>query len=755
MDLRAAGLFDQCPDVIRTDATARENVDAVGRTFEQRFERGCAFKSRGCLSGGQYAGDAEIDQLLKGMERVGRDIERAVKDGLPVAALTDDRGATFDINPAIVMQHAEREARHTTFEQQVRITLHHGELGCAIAKSAIARSQHGDDGHIHGLHGLLHRGQRWCQAAKRQGRVQLDAIRAVPCGDEAIRDGRCADFEEDGTLRLRHDERADRIPVMSQESTSNGGFVAGALNFIERVGNALPDPMTLFFVGAVGIIIASHVAVQADWTVQKQVKVTDEAGQTEWMEEEVRPVSLATRDGFFWAIHSMVKNFTGFAPLGIVLTGMLGIGVADKTGAIGALLKAVMAVVPNVLLTPTMVFLGIMSSAGMDAGYVVLPPIAAVMYRAAGRSPLAGIAAVFAGVSAGFCANLAITGIDPMLAGFTQAAAQLFDADYQVAATCNWTFVIASTFLLTFVGWAVSAWFVEPRFGNRPAEEGGPMATTDEPDDATGLTTAELRGLIAAGVTAAVLLLTLLALINPPFGDARLIPRDMPFQGAGASFDRWVEVIVPIILVTFLFPGMAYGIAAGTIKNDRDIAKLMGQTMADMGPYIVLAFFAGQFVAYFTHSRLGEMLAITGGEALANANMPAWLLVIVFIGIVMLANLFIGSMSAKYAILAPVFVPMFMVGAKFSPELTQAAYRIGDSCSNTITPLNPYVIIILVFMQKYVPKAGIGTLVSMMLPYSIVFAIFWTIMLIVWMTIGIPLGPEGPLWYEGAAAGAP
>ena len=215
-------------------------------------------------------------------------------------------------------------------------------------------------------------------------------------------------------------------------------------------------------------------------------------------------------------------------------------------------------------------------------------------------------------------------------------------------------------------------------------------------------------------------------------------------------FPRWVSAIVPLLFLGFAIPGLAYGIAAGSIKSDRDAAKIMGETMAGMGPYIVLAFFAAQFVEYFRYSGLGEMLAIAGGGILAAAALPAPVLMIAFVGVVALANLFIGSMSAKYAFFAPVFVPMFMqVG--ISPELTQAAYRVGDSISNVITPLNPYVVIILVFLQRYVPKGGIGTLVALMIPYAVAFGIAWSILLVTWMLLGVPLGQGGPLTYDGPA----
>ena len=520
----------------------------------------------------------------------------------------------------------------------------------------------------------------------------------------------------------------------------------GVLDWIERIGNRLPDPMTLFIIGALAVVVISQIADSTGWQVEKTVLVNGVKTT-----ETVEAFGLLSRDGFFWAIESMVDNFVNFPPLGVVLVGMLGIGVAEKTGCIGAMLKAFMLITPQKLLTPSMVFIGVMSSMALDAGYVVLPPVAAALYKAVGRSPLVGLAAVFSGVAAGFSANLLPTGLDPLLAGFTQAGANILDQGYVVAATCNWWFMIASTIMLTFVGWAVTAFFVEPRYENKPADEGGPTPATAEDEEAKHLTPDEKNGLKWTAVVLTLTLVVVGALIFVPGAPLHTFkmpdpvdpnttiladlwqpssPDEAPPANAlvrndgtvlvpsAAPFSRWVVTIVPLLFIIFLMPGVAYGIATGAVKADKDTAKLMANTMADMGPYIVLAFFAGQFVAYFAESHLGEMLAITGGSALAASGLPTWALIAAFIVVVMLANLFIGSASGKYAFLAPVFVPMFMqVG--ISPELTQAAYRVGDSCSNTIAPLNPYIIIILVFMQRYVPKAGIGTLVSLMLPYTI------------------------------------
>jgi aminobenzoyl-glutamate transport protein len=454
--------------------------------------------------------------------------------------------------------------------------------------------------------------------------------------------------------------------------------------------------------------------------------------------KELRPQSLLTSEGLFWLLSKLVENFMNFAPLGVVLVGMLGIGVAERVGLLGAVLKAFMMVVPGRLLTPAMVFLGIMSSLGIDAGYVVLPPLAAALYKAAGRSPLAGLAAVFAGVAAGFNANLFITGLDPMLAELTKKGAQVVDAGYAVNPACNWWFMIASTILITLSGWLVTARFVERRLASKSAEEGGPALATAEELAQQRLTTRELAALLFAALV---------------FGGAVTVfvwsyrTEGSALYGAGEHFQRWAEAIVPMLFLLFLLPALAYGLVMGKVKGDKSVAKLLIESIAAMAPIIVLAFFAAQFIEAFKFSGLDRMLAEWGGQYLGQAEMSKPLLVIAFIGVTIVFNLFIGSMSAKYTMFAPIFVPMFML-VGISPELTQAAYRVGDSVSNTITPLNPYLIIILVFMRRFVPKAGMGTLIATMLPYTIAFTIVWVALLVVWMLLGQPLGPDGALAYR-------
>lgn len=524
------------------------------------------------------------------------------------------------------------------------------------------------------------------------------------------------------------------------------GLAGRLLNTVEWAGNKLPDPVTLFVIGALLVPVVSQILYETGWEVPKLTPQTVD-GEVVLAEsdESYRAVPMLTSDNLYGLLKGMVTNFIEFPPLGVVLAGMLGIGVAERSGLVAALLKACMRVTPLKLLTPMMVFLGIMSSAGSDAGYVVLPPVAALLYLSVGRSPLAGIAAVFAGVSAGFCANLAITVLDPVLAEFSTDAARIVDPDYTVGAQSNWWFAAGSTVFLTLIAWAVTAWYVEPRLNARRADQGGPDLSLEN-DGSHDLTADDKKGLIYAGVAFAFFSL----LVGLLIGTEGAMLYDTEPDGKAI---RWVQAIVPLMFFAFLIPALAFGFAAGSIKNDKDVAKMMTEAMAAMAPIIVLAFFAGQFIAWFEDSNLGAMFAITGGRAIAESGLPAWAILTGFVLLVSVLNLFVGSMSAKYSLLAPVFIPMFMIGANFSPELTQAAYRVGDSCTNIITPLNAYLIIILVFVQKYDKQAGMGTMIALMLPYTVVFLVTWTAILLAWVSFGIPLGPEGPLEYVPSAGG--
>lgn len=534
----------------------------------------------------------------------------------------------------------------------------------------------------------------------------------------------------------------------------------GILDRIERIGNALPDPMTLFVLLTVLVFGLSWIVAATGHTSELRLEGTEAPLAS------ASAVNLASQEGFRWLIDNLITIFTGFAPLGLVLVAAIGISIADRSGLIAAGLKLILLVVPRALLTPATFFAGVMSSMAVDAGYIVLPPLAAAVYKAVGRSPLVGLAAVFAGVAAGFNANLFVTGLDPLLSGLTQAGAQILDPAHVVNPACNWYFMIVSTFLVTGVGWGVTHWIVEPRLlskspadggppragdgggGDDGADDGGAAADAAEDDvDALRLSPVEWRALgwaaLAGLVTGAVLVVSYYA----PWGFLH-DPEGSIGTGPGqALFPTVIRNIVPLLLILFIVPGLVYGVAAGSIRSDRDVVRMMSEYMGALGNYIVLAFFAAVFVAAFGHSELGRMLAIEGGLILREADLSPTLLMVGFIFLIAFLNLFVGSMSAKWAMLAPVFVPMLMATG-VSPELTQVAYRIGDSVTNSITPLNSYLIIVLAYMQQFAKRAGMGSLIALMLPYSVALLIAWTIMLAVWIGLGLPLGIEGPLTYD-------
>lgn len=540
------------------------------------------------------------------------------------------------------------------------------------------------------------------------------------------------------------------------------------LDIIEWSGNKLPDPAMLFVWASAIVITVSAIAVAFDWSVQpvrpeavthevvdpasgdvRQEPVLDDRGrkQVRLVEvgEPIRARSLVTSDSIFWMLKSMVKNFVEFAPLGVVLVTMLGVGVAERAGLIGSLLKAIMLVMPRQLLTPALVLLGIQSSMGADAGYVVLPPIAALLFKSVGRSPLAGIAAVFSGISAGFSANILVTSLDPLLSGLTQTGARVIEPGYEVNAACNWWFLIASTCMLTLLGWAVTEFFVEPRLARRTPEDGGPALAGTANLGAERLSRGESRALAWSMGVLGLAIAGIITLIyipgSPIYGDGQPDSRS----------PRWIIAIVPIIFFLFLIPGIVYGMSVGTIRGGKDVAKLMSESIASTAPVIVLAFFAGQFIAYFKYSQLDQLLAYSLGKLLAESGLSPLLLLGAFVLMVMVLNVLVSSASAKWTLLAPVFVPIFML-LQLSPELTQAAYRVADSCTNVVTPLNAYLVLILAACRTHAPRSGTGTIISMMTPYSIVFAVVWTVFLLGWAAIGFDLGPGGGLEYAPPAA---
>lgn len=513
------------------------------------------------------------------------------------------------------------------------------------------------------------------------------------------------------------------------------GFFQKFLDFVEWLGNKLPHPVTLFAILAGLTLIGSWIFSALDVSVEHPGE-----------EGTVAVTNLLSAEGINYIFLNMTDNFINFAPLGVVLVTMLGIGVAEHSGLISAALRGFVLSIPKSLITAGLVFAGIMSSLASDAGYVVLPPLGAVIYLALGRHPLAGLAAAFAGVSAGFSANLFLSGTDAMLAELSIAAAETIDPAYAetMNVAMNWYFIAASVFVLTLVGWFVSDKIVEPRLGKFSLGAG--VDTDEEEEDYMApLTKLEKRGLLLAFISVIIGLILAASLVAFP---------DSPMRGDEGSYldtiiqSPFMDALVPIIAILFFIPGLVYGIVTRSIRNDKDVANQMTKTMAGMGMFIVLAFTAGQFVAYFNESNLGLVIGVYGADLLENLNLTGIPLIVGFVLVTAFINLFIGSASAKWAMMAPIFVPI-MMQLGYSPELTTMAYRVADSSTNIITPLMTYFAIIIAFAQKYDRNIGIGTLISVMLPYSIFFLVIWSLMLIVWMLIGIPLGPNAPIHYPG------
>jgi aminobenzoyl-glutamate transport protein len=427
----------------------------------------------------------------------------------------------------------------------------------------------------------------------------------------------------------------------------------------------------------------------------------------------------------------LVTNFTGFAPLGTVLVALLGIGIAEGSGLIGSLLRMLVLNSPKKLLTMVIVFSGVMSNAASEVGYVLLVPLSAVIFLSVGRHPIAGLAAAFAGVSGGYSANLLIGTIDPLLAGLSQEAARIIDPAYEVNPACNYYFMFASTFFITAIGTWVTEKVVEPRLG--------PYTGTEKADELQRLSPDEKRGVKYAG-------LAILVLVGLILGG--LIPADGYLRDAETGSilkSPFMSGVVVIIFFAAALAGIAYGIGAKTIKSDADVMKGMAKSMETLGSYIVLVFFAAQFVAFFNWTNLGLISAIKGAQFLQGIGADGIPLMISFILVSAVINLVMGSASAKWAIMAPVFIPMFML-LGYSPEYTQVAYRIGDSVTNVISPMMSYFALIVAFIQRYDKNAGIGTIVSTMIPYSIVFLITWTILLIIWILVELPLGPGSNIY---------
>lgn len=506
--------------------------------------------------------------------------------------------------------------------------------------------------------------------------------------------------------------------------------ISRALDLVERVGNRLPDPVLIFLWLILAVIVLSVIGAFAGWEVVNPVS-----------KQTIRATSLLSSANLERLFVEMPRTLTGFAPLGYVLLVMLGAGIAERTGLAGAAMRAAVAKAPASWLTPLVVFVSVMANQAGDAAFVVMIPLAGALFAAAGRHPIVGIAASFAGVAGGFSANLLPGQLDALLLGITEPAAQLLVPGWKMNIAGNWYFIIGMTLIMVPLGWYITDRVVAPRFGAWT-----PTADTPIHEVGTELTAAERRGLRAAGM-AGLVVVALFALLAWPgawfaaAGNAPLFNEQAGAAGVYAqALQPLLQSMVAAFFLLFLVTGIAYGRAAGVNKNHRDEIRMISDGMASMSYYIVMAFVAAHFVALFNWSNLGLILAINGAETLGRLSLPPALLVGAIVLMSANINLVIGSASAKWGMLAPVLVPMLML-LGISPEMTTAAFRMGDSVTNPVTPLLVYFPLVLVFCQRWIPRFGIGTLVAAMLPYSLAFLLSGLLMTMAWVAFELPVGP--------------
>lgn len=509
--------------------------------------------------------------------------------------------------------------------------------------------------------------------------------------------------------------------MSTQTKKENQSFFDKMLNRIEVAGNRLPDPIVLFAIIALTIVVISWLASIFKWSAVSPVD-----GET------ITVHNLLSKDGFIEMLTGMVKNFSDFPPLGAVLVIMLGVGLADESGYFKTMMKRAVVSTPKRIIIPMIILVGIIGNVAGDATQIVLPPLAATILMTFGFHPFVGLLAAYAATLGAFSANILIGMTDVLAAGFTEIGAQTVDPNFVGNAAMNYYFLAVSTIFLMIVATWVTYKFTIPRFG-----------TYDGPQEAhEAITADEKRGLKFANISLIFLVLAILAMVIPESGWLR-----NPETGSIVQGSHLMNSVVPIVMIFFLVPGIFYGIGAKTIRSTKDFGAHLGRAMSTMGPYIALVFISAQMLAYFNSSNLGQIIAIKGAETLEGIGFKGIPLFVSFILFVAFVNLLIGSASAKWAMLAPVFVPMFMY-LGYHPAFTQMMYRIGDSITNPITPMFPYLVFILSYAQRIDKKVGLGTLIAGLFPYTIFFGVFWIILLVVWYLTGLPLGPGAPIYWN-------
>jgi len=525
------------------------------------------------------------------------------------------------------------------------------------------------------------------------------------------------------------------------ESSPPNDSQRGFLGFVERTGNRLPDPVFLFLYLIVLLIIISVVCSLFGVSALHPTKVAADGTAV-----VLTSVSLLAPENIARLWVDMPKTFTHFHPLGYVLVVMLGAGVAERSGLFAAGIRSAVRGAPRFLLTPVVALVAMLSNHAADAGYVVLIPLAAILFASAGRHPLAGIAAAFAGVSGGFSANIAPGQLDALLFGITEAAVEGsgLESNWSMNIAGNWTFIVALMFLYLPIIWYVTDRIIEPRLGVwRPDED----QARDYGEEAADLTDAQRKGLRRAGLA---IVGVCIAWTIMTLGPGTPLLLDDPGTEGLAWYQKanpFFRSLVAAFMILFLLAGWAYGKAAGTIKTQKDLVDMMTESMKDMGYYLVLAFAAAHFVAMFNWSNLGLITAVHGADAIKNSGLPLTVVLGLIVLFAALLNLFVGSASAKWALLAPVLVPMLML-LGISPEGATAAYRVGDGATNIITPLMVYFPLILIFAQRWQTNFGLGSLTAMMIPYSVFMLVSGVLLMMLWIFLGLDLGPGAPVSFD-------
>ncbi|MDF2067768.1 AbgT family transporter [Bacillus sp. Cr_A10] len=506
--------------------------------------------------------------------------------------------------------------------------------------------------------------------------------------------------------------------IENNEEINSENRFSKFLSFVEKVGNKLPHPFILFFYLTVLLVILSWIL-----SLFKAAVVHPNTQET------VAVKSILSYEGIQFILSDTLKNFTDFAPLGLVLTVMLGIGLAEKVGLLEMLMKRAILNTPRKIITFTVFFIGILGNIASDAAFVVIPPLAALVFLSVGRHPIAGLAVGLASTGIGFTANVLIAGTDALLSGISTEISQGINPDIIVTPLDNWFFMSVSTFVLAGLGTLITEKYVEPRLGAYTGEQ---QSLSNE------ISTLEKRGLRNSLIAA---LIFIAAVVG-----AMLIPNSPLLNEDGTLLrSPFLSGIVPVLFLFFLVVGIVYGVSTKKIQSSADVPKLMTEAIGTLSGYIVLIFMIAQFVAYFNWSNIAIWLAVHSAAILTHLNMTNVFVIVLFVLLTAFLSLFIISGSALWSLVGPVFIPLFMV-LGYHPAFIQLAYRVGESSTNMVTPLNPYFAIILSFMHVYDKKAGIGTLMSLMIPYTIGFLIIWIILLLVFALLGIPIGPGVSLY---------